>query len=53
MGVSVLDRMREFSLTDGCSSGGYHLPSLAIHQPGPSDLSLIELPPLLYVIIDT
>ena len=35
-------RLRAALPNDGCSSGGYHLPSLAIHQPGPSDLSLIE-----------
>src|ERR1700674_2693046 len=49
MGGSVVESF----LTVGCNSGGYHLPSLAIHQPGPSDLSLIRLPPPLYVIINT
>ena len=40
----------ESPVADGCSSGGYHWPSLAIHQPGPSGLSLIRLPPLLCVV---
>jgi hypothetical protein len=41
--VPVLARlMSSRPRTSGCRCGGYHLPSLASHQPGPGDVSVMR-----------